>query len=111
MVTKESLGRMIETADQEKVKHIIGRALVALFRRQTASEKAVNTANITNLQGFNQSDARCGCLGAKYYLKHGTMEDWQVAMWLKKDRRGTLRIQKYWKQLAEEAKAKAAKAA
>ena len=108
MLTKSSLVTMIETADQEKLARIVGRACVALFRRQTEDEKAINAAVENNNRGFTQADARQGSITAKYFIKNGVLLDWQVNQWLRKDVRGTPRIVKYWKQLAEEAAKKAA---
>jgi hypothetical protein len=108
MLTKNSLLNMIETADQEKLARIVGRACVALFRRQTEDEKVVNAATHQNNRGFTQADARQGSITAKYFIKHGTLLEWQVNQWLRTDVRGTPRIVKYWKQLSEEAAKKAA---
>lgn len=111
MITKGSLYMMISTADEQKVQHIIGRALVALFNRQIDSEKADNDTKVTNFRGFTQGDARQGSITAKYYLKHGKLESWQVDAWTKRNVKGTLRIQKYWRQLDEVAREKAARKA
>lgn len=111
MISKGSLYYMIVNADDDKVQHIVGRALVALFNRQNESEKADNTAKVTNNRGFCQSDARQGSITAKYYIKHRKLESWQIERWLKRDCRGTMRIQKYWKQLDEVAREKAARKA
>jgi hypothetical protein len=108
MLTKTALINMIETADQEKLARIVGRACVALFRRQTEDEKVMNTAKHNNNRGFTQADARQGSITAKYFIKNGTLLEWQINQWLKTDVRGTPRIVKYWKQLAEEAAKKAA---
>lgn len=108
MITKNSLYMMIVNADAEKVQHIIGRALVALFNRQIDAEKADNTTKMTNYRGFAQNDARQGSITAKYYIKHGKLLDWQVQAWTKRNVKGTLRIQKYWRQLDEVAREKAA---
>jgi len=108
MLTKSSLVTMIETADQEKLARIVGRACVAIFRRQTEDEKVINATSENNGIGFTHADARKGSITAKYFIKHGTLLEWQIDQWLKKDSRGTPRIVKYWKQLAEEATKKAA---
>lgn len=108
MITKGSLFMMIANADAEKVQHIIGRALVALFNRQIDAEKSDNDTKVTNNRGFAQNDARQGSITAKYYLKHGKLLDWQVQAWTKRNVRGTMRIQKYWRQLDEVAREKAA---
>jgi hypothetical protein len=107
MITKGSLYMMIVNSAPEKRNHIIGRALVALFKRQTEAERVVNTTDTNNNRGFTSADAKWGSIAAKYYIKHGKLEDWQVEPWLVKDARGTMRIQKYWKQLDEVAKEKA----
>ena len=84
-------------------RYAVGKALLCLFRRQTESEKAANTTNTHNDKGFTQADAKSGCISAKYFLKHGRLEDWQMRMWRKKNKNGSMRISKYWAQLAEEA--------
>ena len=108
MLTKSSLVAMIEAADQEKLSRIVGRACVAIFRRQTEDEKCSNTASHSNGIGFTPADARKGSITAKYFIKNGTLLEWQINQWVKRDSRGTPRIAKYWKQLAEEAAKKAA---
>jgi hypothetical protein len=107
-VTKSSLIRMIETADEARLAHIIGRACVALFRYQTTHEQAVQDTNVDNGEGFTSADARGGSLTALYYLKHGNLLQWQIDRWTKVDKRGTPRIAKYWKQLDRAAAEKAA---
>lgn len=106
LVTKESMMQML--ADNAKRQHVIGRALVALFHRQTADEKQANHTENTNAIGFSQSDARSGSLTARFYMKHNRLEDWMIEKWMK-DFRGAPRITKYWRQLDEIAKAKRAK--
>lgn len=108
MVTKDSLTKMIQAANPEKQAQIVGRACVVLFKRQTDSERAMNTTNTENSMGFTGADAKSGSLTAKMFLKNKTLQAWQVERWLKVDRRGTMRIAKYWKQLDEAARAKAA---
>lgn len=107
MITKASLEQMILEASDEKRAQIVGRACVVLFRNQTEDEKASNVTRHTNDRGFSKPDARQGTITAKYFLKHGKLEDWQVARWLKRESRGNMRIAKYWKQLDEAARAKA----
>lgn len=108
MVTKESIEAMILNADADKRARIVGRACIALFRRQTEDEKQANTATHTNMRGFTQGDARQGSITAKYYIKHGTLQNWQVEQWTRVEARGNMRISKYWRQLDEEAQIKAA---
>ena len=108
MVTKDSLTKMIQAANPEKQAQIVGRACLVLFKRQTESERQTNATNTENSIGFTGSDAKCGSLTAKTFLKHKTLQPWQVERWLKVDCRGTMRIAKYWKQLDEAARDKAA---
>ena len=57
---------------------------------------------------FTSADALSGSLTAKYYLKHKTLQGWQVDRWTKLNKRGDMRIAKYWAQLARAAEEKAA---
>lgn len=111
IVTKQSLARMLNDADQAKRVHIIGRALVALFERQTEAEKSADTTSSDNNVGFSSSDARSGCLTAKSYLRNKTLAQWQVDKWLAPQRNGLPRICRYDRQLNEIAEEKARKAA
>lgn len=88
--------------------HAIGRALVHLFNRQTKDEKDVDSTRHNNNRGFTSGDARRGSLTAKYYLKHRMLQDWQMKYWLTRDRRDTTRLGKYYGQILEEVKRKAA---
>lgn len=97
---------MLTTNDRQRQIRVVGRALVALFNRQTEAEKQVNDTNEDNGVGFAGSDAKSGCLTAKYFLKYGTLLDWQLAKWLKPARAGLPRICKYHKQLNDIAIAK-----
>lgn len=99
---------MLTTLDRQRQIKIVGRALVALFNRQTDDEKDVNDTREHNSVGFSGSDGKSGSLTAKYFLKYGTLLDWQVDKWLKPARNGMPRICKYHKQLNDIATAKAA---
>jgi hypothetical protein len=94
-VTKDWLTKQIEIAPAL----VIGRALVAIFKLQTFEEKASNVTKFHNGIGFSANDARLGCIGAKYYLKHGTLTEGLMKGWLKKDKKGLPRITKYANQL------------
>jgi len=100
VITKNSLENMILTANTERQAQIIGRACLALFNRQTESEQQINEAVINNLAGFCKQDAREGSITAKSFIKNKTLAEWQVEKWTKRDVRGTMRIAKYWRQLA-----------
>jgi hypothetical protein len=109
IVTKQSLNVMLNKADDAKKILIIGRALVALFERQTESEQQANTTANLNGVGFAGSDARSGSLTAKSFLKNKTLAAWQVERWMKPQKDGFPRICKYVKQLNEIAEVKAVK--
>lgn len=102
---------MLNNSNTDRKARIIGRALVALLQRQTEDERTANATNHHNNRGFMGCDARTGSITAKYFLKHGTLMDWQIEKWMKPTSTGTPRIVKYAKQLNEVAVAKAAKAA
>ena len=97
IVTKESLINLLETKDKS---HVLGRALVALFARQTRDEQKDNTTEEYNGIGFTGADGRSGSLTAKYWMKHGKLEQWQIDRWMKKsEKTGLPRICKYANQL------------
>ena len=101
IVTKDSLQNMLDSDNKSYVIKVIGRALVGLFNRQTESEKAINSTQENNGIGFAGCDAVSGTLSAKYFLKHGTLLDWQAEKWLKKGKNGYSRLSKYHSQLNE----------
>lgn len=96
IVTKQTLLDMLN--DEKKRQHVIGRALVALFNRQTQAEQSANTTDNLNGIGFAGCDARSGSLTAKSYIKNGTLQQWQIDKWMTPSR-GYPRICKYAKQL------------
>jgi len=108
-VTRDSLQKMLDDADERKKQVIIGRALVAIFTRQTEMEKNVNGTHVTNNVGFSSADARSGSLTAKYFMKHGKLTEWQVNKWLSPIKTNYSRICKYARQLNEIAEEKALK--
>lgn len=110
IVTKESLQSMLDEANQAKRVQIIGRALVIMFNNQTAAEQSANTTDNHNGVGFTGADAHSGCLGAKSFLKHKNLLDWQVDMWMKLSKSGYSRICKYHAQINEAAVKKAEQA-
>jgi len=95
LVTKEWLTAKIA----ENPAQVIGRALVALFHNQMKEEQSNNLTRFSNGIGFTQADARCGSIAAKTYLKNGTLEEWQIKVWLKPNKKGLPRIVKYAEQL------------
>lgn len=99
IVTKDSLREMLSSPNQEYVIQVVGRALVGIFERQTASEKSSNHTEVHNGIGFAGCDARSGTLTAKSFLKNKTLLDWQLAQWTRVGASGYPRLCKYSKQL------------
>lgn len=106
IVTREKFQDLICRGD-ETAMHAIGKALVHLFNRQTVVEQKSNDTRYHNEMGFTPADAHSGCLTAKYYLRHGKLEDWQIQRWIRPNKKGVPRLAKYWRQIDEEAQKKA----
>jgi hypothetical protein len=106
IVTRESLNEMLHRADQQYVGQVVGRALVALFRRQTAEEQNVASTIEHNNVGFTGGDSYGGTMTAKYFLKHNRLEQWMVERWMAVGKSGFPRLCKYAKQLNEIAQSK-----
>jgi len=98
-VTRNSLQAMLDNDNPEYVAQVIGRALVVLFKNQTRDEQSMNATNQDNGIGFTGADAHSGSITAKYFIKHKTLMDWQVARWTKPASSGYARLAKYHKQL------------
>ena len=109
IVTRDSLQHMLDNPDQERVAHVIGRALVALLKRQTSAEQSNNATLEHNNVGFTGVDGKSGTITAKYYLKHKTLLPWQINKWIKQGKNGYARLAKYHSQLNEIAIEKAQK--
>lgn len=105
IVTREILQNLVTRGDEVSM-HAIGRALVHLLNRQTRDESDQNTTKYHNDVGFTGADAHAGSITAKYYLKHGKLEDWQIQRWTRTNKKGVARIAKYWAQINEEAEKK-----
>lgn len=106
LVTKESLQALIDAAytldnPNDRLQHIIGRALVGIYKRQTASEQVTHDTKEDNGVGFAGCDARGGSLTAKSYLRSQTLVTWQIEGWTRRASNGYARICKYAKQLNE----------
>lgn len=99
IVTRDSLQAMLDEQDPQYVARVVGRALVAIFEYQTSAERCGNTTDVANGVGFSGADARAGSLGAKCFIKHRTLLDWQVAQWTRRGKNGYSRLTKYAKQL------------
>ncbi len=99
IITKEILQDMLDGASDQRRIHIVGHALVVLFKNQTDDERRANTTKVNNGVGFTGADGHSGCLTAKCYIVNRTLQDWQVERWLRKDKSGFARICKYHAQL------------
>ena len=104
IVTRVTLQEMLNRPNRAFVAAVIGRALVAIFRRQTEAEQATASTVEENGIGFAGCDARTGSLTAKYFIKHGTLLDWQIDAWTKVGKNGYSRLCKYHTQLNEVAR-------
>ena len=108
LVTRDSINVMLMNSNSEFVMHVVGKALVGIFNRQTEDEKQVNSTTKHNGIGFSGSDAKGGSLSAKFYIKHKRLEPWMVLKWTKvSERTGYPRLCKYHTQLNEIANQKA----
>ncbi len=111
-MTKKELRVKVETVLSRKDKvgmHAVGRALVHLKNRQTEDEQVSEETKVHNKKGFQPVHARIGTSMANFYEKNGFLTPKQVAYW--QDENNKLkkgRIQRYWKQLVEEAENKMA---
>jgi len=92
IVTRESIQTMLENQDPLFVTAVVGKALVVLLNNQTREEAASNVTNKHNGVGFTGADAFTGSVTAKYFLKHKTLLDWQVAKWTKPGKKGYARL-------------------
>lgn len=86
----------------------VGRALVALKKRQTPEERTSYSTRSQNGRGFMPGDARPGQGMAEYFEKRGTLTPAQLAYWRAPIQRCPSRIAAYWAQLLEEANERAA---
>lgn len=79
----------------------IGKALVAIYERQTNDEKSALSTTHKNDIGFSAAHARIGSIGAKEFKNNKRLPTWVLKVWEHKDRKGYPRICKYAKQLNE----------
>lgn len=95
MHTKDTILALIDRNDLA-----VGRALLALFNRQTAEEQGTGATVEQNGQGFNGVDAAFGSSLAVQFRDKGSLSPRQIAC-------GRKMLRKYAGQLAEIANAKA----
>ena len=105
-VTRESLEALLaDPRGHAFIQHVVGRACVALYKRQTESEKASSDTIEANGVGFSGADAYPGTKTAESYLRHNRLQEWQVEQWTR-EFRGRPRLCKYHRQLNEIAQEK-----
>ncbi len=105
MISREEIVSLLATNDRA-----VMRALVVLNSRQTSTEQSVESTVEQNGRGFRPCHAHMGTSMAKFYTRNGYLSQKQIAYWRAPDRNGSMRIGIYWRQLQEEAIAKAAAA-
>lgn len=85
--TRSRVINLIETRDEAAV-----RALLVVYRNQTAAEKSSHAATETNGVGFGQFDAEILTSFAEFYQRAGFLSAKQMQILKKK-------IVRYWKQV------------
>lgn len=104
-LTKEAIIELLARNDKA-----VGRALVVLTARQTFDEKQNQDTKYQNGVGFTPADAKMGVSMGEQFLRKNYLSTGQLAYWRKPNAKGVMRIAKYWAQLIDAAKEKAAKA-
>ena len=99
-VTKQWLAWRLEQ-DADRV-NVIGKALLAIYERQTYDEQRSSSTRLDNGVGFSGPDARIGSIGARMF-KAGTLHDeknaWVIQVWMRAAKDGLPRVCKYAAQL------------
>lgn len=101
-MNKQDIINLLETRDVA-----IGRALVALYERQTNDEQQSQCTTKQNGRGFRPCDAFVGSSMAQFYLKNKFLTEKQVAYWRKPLSNGQMKIAIYANQLLRVAEEKA----
>jgi len=96
-VTKEWLQIQLRVDTQR----VLGRALMAIYKRQTSAEQSTNATKHNNGVGFSKPDARIGGIGARQYMDGGKVQPWVIDIWMYPAKDGLPRICKYAAQLDE----------
>lgn len=84
---------------KENPSRTIGRALLAIYQRQTFNEMHGTHTEEANGIGFSKPDARTGSIGARQFKENGIIDPWLIKLWSKEARDGFPRICKYIGQL------------
>lgn len=107
LVTKESLQKMLSNNNPRYVEKVVGKAIVGLYKRQTAGEQNSECTKEHNGVGFASYDAVVGTKVAKTWLEGERLAPWMIEVWLKPNKKGFSRLSKYHRQLNEIALEKA----
>jgi hypothetical protein len=105
-LTRESITDLLARND-----NAVARALVLLNARQNVDEQIAKDSKYRNGRGFKPCHAARGTGCAEFFQRAGFLTPKQIAYWRVRDKNGTMRIAIYWRQLIEEAEAKAARKA
>ncbi len=95
-VTKPWMIARLQLTDK---KIVVGRALLAIYKNQTAEEQGSKETKFNNGIGFTKPDANLGTRCAKEFALTGTLPDWMFNLWIKPNVKGEPRIVKYCRQL------------
>lgn len=101
LVTKDSMVELLSDPNKKFIEAVIGRAILALYNRQTASEQNSHITKEANGIGFTSYDAEIGSKTAECWKNKGTLEFWMVRYWTKKGKAGFPAVSRYHKQLNE----------
>lgn len=104
-LTKNDIVNLLATNDKA-----VCRALVVLNARQTYDEQVAEHTKHLNGRGFRPAHAKMGTSMADFFTRKGYLSPKQIAYWRRPMKGGQMRIAIYWRQLLEEAEAKAKKA-
>lgn len=94
VITREYVTRLLRTNDKA-----VGRALVALNKRQTQDERSAEQTRYLNLRGFMPMHAKKGTGMAQFFERTGFLTKKQLEWWRKPTPTGKPRIEKYVGQL------------
>ena len=101
LVTRDSLTEMLKSNNPKYVEAVVGKAMLALYNRQTEEEQSTEHTKVSNGIGFSAFDAELGTKVAKAWKANKHLDPWMVFPWLKKNKNGVPRLARYHRQLNE----------
>lgn len=97
---KEEISNLLKTSDTAII-----RGVIAIFNKQTASEKEANATIVHNHVGFSGGDGMIGTFHGNYISKWGIEREYVkekiLPYWKQINAKGKMRIEKYAGQLAK----------